>query len=137
MRNLSKPRIFTVGTRFVSPISSKIKLTESLDEIWRISQLYPEDLQSAIYTAQSSAISHDARICILLVESFFHMFLYTANANRVASASKIRTCQRCRNALIQTFQMPEKWWSSSYKTSNGYFGCETTRQAGVVTGFSK
>ncbi|CAG7986658.1 unnamed protein product [Penicillium nalgiovense] len=64
------------------------------------------------------------------------MFLYTANANRVASASKIRTCQRCRNALIQTFQMPEKWWSSSYKTSNGYFGCETTRQAGVVTGFN-
>ncbi|KAJ5604296.1 hypothetical protein N7537_007252 [Penicillium hordei] len=32
--------------------------------------------------------------------------------------------------------MPEKWWSTPYKTSNGYFGCETTRQAGVVTGFN-
>ncbi|KAJ5404841.1 hypothetical protein N7465_006125 [Penicillium sp. CMV-2018d] len=32
--------------------------------------------------------------------------------------------------------MPEKWWSTSYKTSNGYFGCETTRQAGVVTGLN-
>lgn len=72
-----------------------------------------------------------------LMFSYFHIFLHAANVNRFASANKISTCQRCRNEFIQTFEMPEKWWSTSYKTSNGYFGCETTRQTGVVTGFSK
>ncbi|KAJ6026555.1 uncharacterized protein N7446_004844 [Penicillium canescens] len=32
--------------------------------------------------------------------------------------------------------MPEKWWSDSYEASNGYFGCETTRLASIVTGFN-
>ncbi|KAJ5813166.1 hypothetical protein N7447_010189 [Penicillium robsamsonii] len=31
--------------------------------------------------------------------------------------------------------MPERWWSDSFKKSNGYFGCETTRQE-IVTGFN-
>ncbi|CAG8058175.1 unnamed protein product [Penicillium olsonii] len=32
--------------------------------------------------------------------------------------------------------MQESWWSDHYKKSNGYFGCETTRDAGKVTGVS-
>ncbi|KAJ5333364.1 uncharacterized protein N7506_007147 [Penicillium brevicompactum] len=30
--------------------------------------------------------------------------------------------------------MRDTWWSTHYKKSNGYFGCETTRDAGQVTG---
>jgi hypothetical protein len=33
--------------------------------------------------------------------------------------------------------MRNKWWSDHYKNSNGYFGCETTRHAGKVTGISE
>lgn len=76
-------------------------------------------------------------LCYVFIFSYYPIALHTAKVNRFASANKIRTCQRCRTTFTQTFQMPEKWWSTSYKTSNGYFGCETTRQAGVVTGFSK
>ncbi|CAG7943111.1 unnamed protein product [Penicillium salamii] len=30
--------------------------------------------------------------------------------------------------------MREAWWSDHYRKSNGYFGCETTRKAGKMTG---
>lgn len=33
--------------------------------------------------------------------------------------------------------MRDTWWSEHYKKSNGYFGCETTRDAGKVTGVSE
>lgn len=132
---MSKSGTITVWTRFVLP--PKAPNIEAYEIVrW---DLAPESSLSWIFPKprlHRKTLHHSGRSDMHHVSRIFLIFLYTANVNRFASANKIRTCQRCRNALIQTFQMPEKWWSTAYKTSNGYFGCETTRQAGIVTGFS-
>ncbi|KAH7118567.1 hypothetical protein B0J13DRAFT_569391 [Dactylonectria estremocensis] len=43
----------------------------------------------------------------------------------VANADKVRECPSCRDAFTKTFRMPEMWWTTYSRKSNGYFGCET------------
>ncbi|KAH8664804.1 hypothetical protein BGZ61DRAFT_431514 [Ilyonectria robusta] len=43
----------------------------------------------------------------------------------LANADKVRECPSCRLAFAQTFRMPELWWTTYCRKSNGYFGCET------------
>ncbi|KAM5352791.1 hypothetical protein ACJ41O_005513 [Fusarium nematophilum] len=51
-----------------------------------------------------------------------------------ANADKVRECPSCRQCFNVEFQMPELWWSTYAKRSNGYFGSETFRDnEGSVT----
>ncbi|KAJ5085299.1 hypothetical protein N7532_010070, partial [Penicillium argentinense] len=54
----------------------------------------------------------------------------------IASANRIRVCHDCRGVFINTFCMPEKWWSNYLQNSNGYFGCEATQDTDTVTGIN-
>ncbi|KAJ5951271.1 uncharacterized protein N7479_009684, partial [Penicillium vulpinum] len=86
---------------------------------WKSSEAYPDDFLTTHEPEDLAPVSKNTRVCVI-----------------IASASKIRTCDRCRQALIRHFRMRESWWSDHYKRSNGYFGCETTRHAGMVTGIN-
>ncbi|KAF5021215.1 hypothetical protein F66182_6754 [Fusarium sp. NRRL 66182] len=44
-----------------------------------------------------------------------------------ADADKVRECTSCRQCFTSEFHMPELWWSSYSRRSNGYFGSETFR----------
>lgn len=55
---------------------------------------------------------------------------------RFASANEIRTCPRCRPIFTETLHIPELWWSDCCRRSNGYFGCEITRNNGDVIEYS-
>ncbi|GKU07179.1 hypothetical protein FLAG1_10102 [Fusarium langsethiae] len=44
-----------------------------------------------------------------------------------ADADKVRECPFCRKCFTDEFLMPELWWSSYSRRSNGYFGSETFR----------
>jgi hypothetical protein len=44
-----------------------------------------------------------------------------------ADADKVRECPSCRKCFTDEFLMPELWWSSYSRRSNGYFGSETFR----------
>ncbi|KAG8677612.1 hypothetical protein FPOAC2_03745 [Fusarium poae] len=44
-----------------------------------------------------------------------------------ADADKVRECPSCRKCFTNEFLMPELWWSSYSRRSNGYFGSETFR----------
>ncbi|KAK8101340.1 hypothetical protein PG999_011714 [Apiospora kogelbergensis] len=41
----------------------------------------------------------------------------------------MRSCERCRRTFQQAFGMPDLWWADHCKNSNGYFGCDTKRDA--------
>ena len=50
---------------------------------------------------------------------------------------KIRGCDRCWRAFRDTFRIPELWWTTYCKNSNGYIGCEHLRdKIGNATHFS-
>ncbi|CAI7607126.1 unnamed protein product [Penicillium glandicola] len=72
---------------------------------WRTTQAYPEDLLSPDQSEGLAPIFKDYRVYLI-----------------IASATNIRTCQRCRQALSRTFHITEAWWSLYYKRSNGFFG---------------
>lgn len=65
------------------------------------------------------------------------MFNATANSARVTSATQIRACHQLQDLFVNSFCMPHLWWSDYINNANGYFGCETTRDADNITGFSK
>ncbi|RGP61040.1 hypothetical protein FLONG3_10659 [Fusarium longipes] len=44
-----------------------------------------------------------------------------------ADADKVRGCSSCQKCFTNEFLMPELWWSSYSRRSNGYFGSETFR----------
>ncbi|KAL4723565.1 hypothetical protein ACLX1H_009203 [Fusarium chlamydosporum] len=44
-----------------------------------------------------------------------------------ADADKVRECSSCQKCFTDEFLMPELWWSSYSRRSNGYFGSETFR----------
>ncbi|KAF4452427.1 hypothetical protein F53441_4707 [Fusarium austroafricanum] len=44
-----------------------------------------------------------------------------------ADADKVRNCSSCKKRFTDVFRMPQLWWSSYSRRSNGYFGCETFR----------
>ncbi|KAM0246852.1 hypothetical protein ACHAP5_004474 [Fusarium lateritium] len=44
-----------------------------------------------------------------------------------ADADKVRECGSCKKCFTDQFRMPEQWWSSYSRRSNGYFGSETIR----------
>ncbi|KAJ5157634.1 uncharacterized protein N7482_008734 [Penicillium canariense] len=54
----------------------------------------------------------------------------------VGSANKIRGCQQCKQALTDAFLIPPLWWADHIRKSNGYFGCEATRDAETTTGLN-
>ncbi|KAF2650729.1 hypothetical protein K491DRAFT_782420 [Lophiostoma macrostomum CBS 122681] len=41
-----------------------------------------------------------------------------------AKADAIRECGQCRADFVQAFEIPEVWWTSWSRRSNGYFGSE-------------
>jgi Mg2+ and Co2+ transporter CorA len=55
----------------------------------------------------------------------------------LAKANEIRNCHKCKQALINAFLMPSLWWTDHLRKSNGYFGCEVTRDGEKITGLSK
>ncbi|KAI1015863.1 hypothetical protein LB505_003937 [Fusarium chuoi] len=51
-----------------------------------------------------------------------------------ADADKVRDCPSCKKRFTDVFCMPELWWSSYSRRSNGYFGSETFRDNnGMIT----
>ncbi|KAM0215124.1 hypothetical protein ACHAQD_008450 [Fusarium lateritium] len=44
-----------------------------------------------------------------------------------ADADKVRECGSCKKCFTDEFRVPELWWSSYSRRSNGYFGSETIR----------
>ncbi|KAJ5833460.1 hypothetical protein N7474_001771 [Penicillium riverlandense] len=54
----------------------------------------------------------------------------------VPSEYHVRASQQSRQLFIDSFRMPHVWWSDHIHNANGYFGCETTRDAGNITGFN-
>ncbi|SCV28718.1 uncharacterized protein FFB14_01936 [Fusarium fujikuroi] len=51
-----------------------------------------------------------------------------------ADADKVRDCPSCKKRFTDIFCMPELWWSSYSRRSNGYFGSETFRDNnGMIT----
>jgi len=61
-----------------------------------------------------------------------------AKERSIAEAGRVRECERCRRAFGDAFHMPELWWASHCKNSNGYFGCEYLKDKhGDTTGFSE
>lgn len=58
-------------------------------------------------------------------------------SNRLAKANEIRNCHDCKQVLIKAFLMPSLWWTDHLRKSNGYFGCEVTRDGEKITGLSK
>lgn len=59
-----------------------------------------------------------------------------ANLISHAESSSVRSCEECRQKLSDIFHMPSLCWEKYTENANGFFGCETTRDAGTE-GFSK
>jgi hypothetical protein len=61
-----------------------------------------------------------------------------ADDGSFADADKVRECPSCRKCFTNEFLMPELWWSSYSRRSNGYFGSETFRDdQGDISSLSK
>ncbi|EWZ36686.1 hypothetical protein FOCG_03836 [Fusarium oxysporum f. sp. radicis-lycopersici 26381] len=59
---------------------------------------------------------------------------YNSDYGRFADADKVRDCSLCKKRFTDVFCMPELWWSSYSRRSNGYFGSETFRDNnGMIT----
>ncbi|KAL2865226.1 uncharacterized protein BJX67DRAFT_359028 [Aspergillus lucknowensis] len=86
---------------------------------WRGCRAKPEQLLVKSQGRSPDIIPEDIQVYIIL-----------------ASAKKIRACHRCQHSLTDAFCMPTSWWSEYLKNSNGYFGCEATRESGSYTGFN-
>ncbi|RSL99837.1 hypothetical protein CEP52_009521 [Fusarium oligoseptatum] len=56
-----------------------------------------------------------------LIQSDSHLIVIFADAD------KVRECNSCRTCFTTQFQMPQLWWSTYARKSNGHFGCETFR----------
>ncbi|KAJ5774432.1 hypothetical protein N7457_009328 [Penicillium paradoxum] len=54
----------------------------------------------------------------------------------VADSVAIERCSQCRQSFTDAFRMPRFWWSYYFRKGNGGFGCESTRHAGLTTGFN-
>ncbi|KAJ4318703.1 hypothetical protein N0V84_006696 [Fusarium piperis] len=79
--------------------------------------------EEAITTAQLHGSTQ-----LPLLQSESHVIVIFANADTV------RECRSCRQCFTTQFQMPELWWSTYARRSNGHFGCETFRDdQGLVT----
>ena len=59
-----------------------------------------------------------------------------ANFISYAEANSARSCGKCREKLSDIFHMPSICWEEYTGSANGFFGCETTREAGAE-GFSE
>ncbi|KAH6645075.1 hypothetical protein BKA67DRAFT_595993 [Truncatella angustata] len=64
------------------------------------------------------------------------MWLWLHSSGPLAAANSIRVCYRCRQALTDTYAIPEHWWSDQYRNSNGYFGCAEEEDAAGVSGLN-
>lgn len=64
--------------------------------------------------------------------------MLTLAISSIAQADHIREHKEWREFFTLTFQMPQMWWAHCCKNSNGYFGCESTRNPDAsFSGYSK
>ncbi|KAJ5637654.1 hypothetical protein N7490_007533 [Penicillium lividum] len=80
----------------------------------RLDELYTESPREA-----PRIISQDTKVFII-----------------IAHTPEGRESDEFRREFTESFCMPELWHSPHLNNANGYFGCEATRDAGVVTGFN-
>lgn len=107
---------------------------------WRKQDAYLGELGLETAGEPPSILSDDTLVYIMFVSPtpFFKQYesLSKANLVRLAKASRIRSCDECRQRLSAFFHMPSLWWADYVKRSNGFFGCERIRDAGAE-GLSK